>query len=905
MGSRPVSSSRVRQLSPSRLAEQVLESAVDFAIFTADPDGIITSWNSAAEHTIGWPAAEAVGQHACMIFTPEDQAKDACGLEMAQALATGRATDERWHLRKDGSRFWGTGSMTRLEDKDTGEHIGYCKIVRDRTEQHEASQRLEASKVLLRNVLERNPDCLKILDLDGRLTFMNGPGIKLLEFDGPQDVSGKHWVSLWPEREWSKVERALAEATAGRVGRFQGLCPTAKGTPKWWDVQVTSVPGSGGEQRGLLLASSRDITELETTQSSLRRSEERLRTALSISTVGVMFWAPSFGLTEVNDAFLRMTGFSREEAIGRTWQELTPPEFYPPSLKAVSEVTTIGETTPYEKQYYRKDGSRWWGLFAARRIGDEVVEFVLDVTDRREAERALRESEARFRHMADSAPALIWMTDEAGQVTFANMHYDYMFGRPAAEMLGDGWTSIVLPEDLERHTADFLAAFQARAPFRTETRVRDPNGRVRWLRCEGVPRTDDAGTFLGYTGCNVDITEARLAAEELERRVAERTAELMAAEETLRQSQKLEAVGQLTGGVAHDFNNLLTIIRSAADLLGRPNLSEERRQRYVGAISDTASRAAKLTGQLLAFARRQPLKPEVFAVGKRVQAVADLIRPLVGVRISIEAIIECDSCGVEADPNQFETALVNLAVNARDAMDGEGRLTLRTWLASEVPPTRGHRGTPGEFVAISMSDTGVGIKPEAMGRIFEPFFTTKEIGKGTGLGLSQVYGFAKQSGGELHVESEIGRGTTFTLYLAKADAKPVVANPAGGAKAGLPEPGRRNVLLVEDNTAVGEFAKQLLIDLGCTATWASNAQAALTVLEREANQFDVVFSDVVMPGINGVELASEIRRRWPNLRVVLTSGYSHVLANGGALGFQLLNKPYTVEELSKALRAGG
>jgi signal transduction histidine kinase len=433
--------------------------------------------------------------------------------------------------------------------------------------------------------------------------------------------------------------------------------------------------------------------------------------------------------------------------------------------------------------------------------------------------------------------------------------------------------------------------------------VRDRHGRVRWLRCEGVPRTDDAGTFLGYTGCNVDITEARLASEELERRVAERTAELMTAEESLRQSQKLEAVGQLTGGVAHDFNNLLTIIRSSAGLLRRSNLSEERRQRYVEAISDTANRATKLTGQLLAFARRQPLKPEAFAVGERLQAVTDLIRPLVGARITIETPIECNGCAVEADPNQFETALVNLAVNARDAMDGEGRLTLRSWLAPEVPPSRSHRGTRGEFVAVSVSDTGAGIQPEVLGRIFEPFFTTKEVGKGTGLGLSQVYGFAKQSGGELHVESEVGRGTTFTLYLPQARAKPARPTTALDAEADVPEPGRRNLLLVEDNTQVGEFAKHLLEDLGYATTWAANAQAALRILETEASRFDVVFSDVVMPGMSGVELGQEIRRRWPDLRVILTSGYSHVLAKGGARGFDLLHKPYSVEGLSQVLRS--
>jgi len=903
MSSAPASASRLRQLSRGRLAELILESASDFAIFTTGLDGIITSWNGAAERVLGWSDAEAVGQHSCMIFTPEDLEADACEREMAKARGRGRAADERWHVRKDGSRFWGAGSLSRLEDDATGEHLGYCKIVRDRTEQHESGQLLEARQTLLRNVMESNHDCLQLLDLEGRVTLVNGPGLKLLEVDRLETITGTPWIGLWPADERGKVQMALAEAAAGRVGRFQGLCPTSKGTPRWWDVQVASVPGSGGEP-ALLLASSRDITELSVAQSALRRSEERLRTALSISTVGVMFWGPDFDLTEVNDAFLRMTGFSRAEATGKTWQELTPPEFHARSLRAVEELARTGEATPYEKQYFRKDGSRWWGLFAARRVGDETVEFVLDVTDRKQAETALRESEARFRHMADSAPALIWMTDEAGQLTFANMHYDHMFGRRASDMLGEGWASIVLPEDLQRHTSAFFTAFHARAPFRTETRVLDRHGRVRWLRCEGVPRTDDAGTFLGYTGCNVDITEARFAAEELERRIADRTAELMAAEETLRQSQKLEAVGQLTGGVAHDFNNLLTIIRSSADLLRRSNLTAERRQRYVEAILETAGRGEKLTAQLLAFARRQPLKPEVFAVGERLQALSELIQPVVGARIAVQVSTECEGCAVQADPNQFETALINLAVNARDAMEGEGRLSLRTWLATQIPPSPGHDAASGEFVAVSVGDTGAGIKPELLGRIFEPFFTTKEIGKGTGLGLSQVYGFAKQSGGELHVESEVGRGTVFTLYLPKMQAKPGEANPSSDAEPGSPAAGGWNVLLVEDNPEVGEFTRQMLEDLGCRPTWAPHAQAALQALALDANRFDLVFSDVVMPGMSGVELAREIRRQWPRLRVVLTSGYSHILAHGGAQGFELLHKPYSVEELSKVLQLG-
>ncbi|MBL6459500.1 PAS domain S-box protein [Belnapia sp. T6] len=1040
MYSRKVDLARHKLPSPGRLAELVLESSADFAVLTICLEGTITSWNSAAERVMGWAQTEAVGQDAGMIFTPEDQAVSACATEMVQARKTGRAVDERWHLRKDGSRFWGSGSMTRLEDDETGEHIGYVKIVRDRTDQHLAGEQLRASKAVLRSVLESSADCLKLLTLDGRFTYMNGPGLCATEIDDFAAVRGQEWTSIWPEEERGKVQTALTEARAGRIGRFRGLCPTAKGQPKRWDVQVTAVPGADGRPE-LLLASSRDVTEREQSWEALRLSEARLRAALSIRTVGVMFWGEGFRLTEVNEAFLRMTGFTHEEALGKTWQELTPPEFYPSSLKAIDEVATCGETIPYEKQYYRKDGSRWWGLFAARRIGEEVVEFVLDITDRKEAEAALRASEERFRALVAATAATVWATDANGQVWEDSLSWRAFTGQTLEQWLGAGWLDAVHPDDRARAAEAWAAAVAAGTPYDTDYRlrrtdgewrlvvaravpVREPDGTVReWVSMDtditdqrraeegqraieeryhlAVRATNDAvwdwdlrrdliqwnealhkahgyrlgevepsggwwferihpddrervsrsvhavidstesrwadeyrfqradgsyadvlnrgfmvrsphGEPLRMIGAILDVTERRQAERELRRlngelevEVARRATELRRREEALRQSQKLEAVGQLTGGVAHDFNNLLTVIRSSAELLRRPGLQEERRRRYVEAIAETAERATKLTRQLLAFARRQPLKPEVFALGERVQAVAELIRPLVGGRVRIDVALECQGCAVEADANQFETALVNLAVNARDAMDGEGRLTIRTWLASAVPPTRGHAGTPGAFVAVSVSDTGAGMAPEMLGRIFEPFFTTKEVGKGTGLGLSQVYGFAKQSGGELHVESEIGRGSVFTLYLPRAEAKPVVEPTHLGAEVEAPEVKYRNVLLVEDNTQVGEFARQMLEDFGYVATWAPNAKAALELLEEDASRFDVVFSDVVMPGMNGVELAKEVRRRWPELRIILTSGYSHVLVEGGAKGFALLHKPYSAEDLSRVLHRLG
>ena len=393
--------------------------------------------------------------------------------------------------------------------------------------------------------------------------------------------------------------------------------------------------------------------------------------------------------------------------------------------------------------------------------------------------------------------------------------------------------------------------------------------------------------------------------ETLEVRVEERSRELMASEDQVRQLQKMEAIGQLTGGVAHDFNNLLTIIRSSAELLARRELPRDKQRKYIDAIAETADRAAKLTSQLLAFARRQALKPEVFNAATKVGSVADMLRTVVGSRVELMVDPICDSCFVEVDASQFETALVNMAVNARDAMNGEGRIIIAIEAAGSIPARRSDAAAKGDFVKVSVIDNGSGMYPDQLDHIFEPFFTTKEVGKGTGLGLSQVYGFTKQSGGEIDVDSRLGEGTTFSLYLprtrAPASEAVVTSERVVAAEA--------SILIVEDNDRVGEFASHLLGDLGFRTRRAANAQDALAILEREHVEIDIVFSDVIMPGIDGVALGRQIRARWPALTVVLTSGYSHVLADDARHGFALLHKPYSVDELSRVLRdarlAGG
>lgn len=410
------------------------------------------------------------------------------------------------------------------------------------------------------------------------------------------------------------------------------------------------------------------------------------------------------------------------------------------------------------------------------------------------------------------------------------------------------------------------------------------DGNWRWLSWVVVP---EGGRFYGSAR---DLTEQKEAADAL-----------AAMQDTLRQSQKLEAIGQLTGGVAHDFNNLLTVIRGSVELLRRPDLVEEKRSRYIDAIGDTADRAARLTGQLLAFARRQTLVPEVFDSGASLLDVATMIRTLAGSRIEVETRVPDEPCLVRADRSQFDTALVNMGINARDAMDGEGRLTIAVGAVSGIPEVRSHAPVAGDFVAITITDTGEGVSPDDQVRIFEPFFTTKEQGKGTGLGLSQVIGFAKQSGGDIRVDSVVGEGTTFTLYLPRMQGRAESAVEATGEMPSTDGDGIC-VLVVEDNDRVGEFATQALRELGYDSVLAPDAATALAKLAEAPDTYHVVFSDVVMPGMSGIDLAQEIRRLHPGLPVILTSGYSHVLAQNGTHGFELLHKPYSVEQLSRVFR---
>ncbi len=489
----------------------------------------------------------------------------------------------------------------------------------------------------------------------------------------------------------------------------------------------------------------------------------------------------------------------------------------------------------------------------------------------------------------------IYLLDRDGHVASWNAGAERFKGYTADEIVGQHFSRFYTEEDRAAgEPARALRTARDEGKYDIEAwRLRKDGTRFR-ASVLIDPIHDETGRLIGFAKVTRDLTERWHAQQAVER-----------AREAMAQAQKMEAVGRLTGGVAHDFNNLLTVVRASVDLLKLPNLTPEKRDRYLAAISDTADRAAALTSQLLAFARRQPLRPELFDVAARLSALRSFLQTSVGPAVQVTVRTSDIAC-VNADLGQFEAALLNLAVNARDAMPVGGTLEIACEITVGLPAVRGHAPASGMFVAVRVTDSGSGIPPGAISRIFDPFFTTKGLNKGTGLGLSQVHGFAKQSGGEIDVSSVVGLGTTFTLYLPLAsgeqDVHPAPRRPVSVGMHAAPS--TRRVLLVEDNEAVGRSATGMFEELGQAVTWAHDGEAALDMLETATETFDLVFSDVVMPGMNGLDLARRIAARWPELRVVLTSGYSDALANDGEHGFEFVRKPYSIEGLLGVIDPG-
>jgi PAS domain S-box-containing protein len=606
----------------------------------------------------------------------------------------------------------------------------------------------------------------------------------------------------------------------------------------------------------------------------------------------------------VNKALAEWFERPRKEILGRTMCDMLGEKNY------ASRQPLVAAAFAGERQWFAADFDHpTRGLLAVQadyvpqidRHGEVVgmILLVQDITEQRAAERALKESEARFRRIADSAPVMMWVTRLDRTRDFVNDAYAEFAGMSREEARVLDWRERIHPDDQERLVAESVAGEASLQPFTLEARFLRHDGEWRWLRSVSQPRFGTDGALSGFIGAASDITEAKEAELELQRQVAERTAELTQAQEQLRQSQKMEALGQLTGGIAHDFNNLLTVVVGGLDMITK-QITDERLTKYATNALAAAERGARLTAQLLAFSRVQRLEVKPTYVAPLIEEMRPLLRNVLGP--GIEKIFDLDPhlTPVLADPTQLEVAVLNLAINARDAMPDGGTLTI----SSRKRRIAGDPELdPGTYVELSIADTGVGMTPDVLARAFEPFFTTKEVGKGTGLGLSMVYGMARQSGGAVKIESEPGIGTTVRIYFRRADRDAEV--PASGGRTGdelRRGRGAATVLVIDDDEDVRQFIAASLEEYGHEVIEAADG---VDGIERfGATQPDLVVIDYIMPGLSGAEVAAHIVATRPGQPILFVSGYNETDAiRKVAPDANILSKPFRAAALEDAVRA--
>ncbi|WP_217431718.1 PAS domain S-box protein [Brevundimonas vesicularis] len=550
------------------------------------------------------------------------------------------------------------------------------------------------------------------------------------------------------------------------------------------------------------------------------------------------------------------------------------------------------------------------------RLMRDVAERVRTATERARSEAALRDSEAQFRVFAQATPIQIWASWADGSLYWFNPQVYAYSGLAEGALDGaTGWGKIVHPDDLDWASERWVQALASGQVYENEFRIRRHDGVYRTFMVRAEPVHDEEGRILRWVGSNTDIEDLRRQSAELarfnetlEEQVAERTSALMQAEEALRQSQKMEAVGQLTGGIAHDFNNLLAGISGSLELITN-RIAQGRHaevERFTVAAQGAAKRAAALTHRLLAFSRRQTLDPKPTDPNRLIRGMEDLVRRTTGPGIEVEVVAGAGLWPVLIDAHQLENAVLNLCINARDAMPSGGRLTIETgnrWIDARTAKAQDLE--PGQYVSICVSDTGTGMAPEVAARAFEPFFTTKPLGEGTGLGLSMIYGFVRQSGGQVRIYSEAGEGAMICLYLPRhfgevddADLIPEVEQ-APRAQAG------ETVMVVDDEPTVRMLVAEILHELGYQCIEASDGAAGLKLLQSGA-RIDLLVTDVGLPGgMNGRQMADAARIDRPDLKVLFITGYAEnaVVGNGHLdPGMHVMTKPFAMEALGSRIR---
>jgi len=866
--------------------ETLIQNSPIVAIQGFDAQGTILHWNEASAQLYGYSAAEALGRRIQdVVCHPEDVAAFEQDLDLV-CRSRQRTSSKEYRVRaRDGSDRWVYSAMFPVCSRGRVLEV-FCMDV-DITQRRNTEEALQDSEERYRRLVELSPEGI-FIHADGRFIYANPAGINLLGARRLDEVVGRavldFFVAGGKEIVKGKLELALEEGKVvrlveERLRRMDGqtLLVEAIAIP----FMLHGIPA--------MQVVARDVTKR-------RRAEEVLRlqsAALESADNGILLTDNEGRIVWANPAFTRLTGYTLEEVLGQNPRVLKSGRHSPAEYAALWQTILGGRVWHGELVNRRKDGALYdeeLTITPVRDADGSVTHFVAikqDISERKRMETDLRQSREQFQRIFSVTPAAIGIAARStGKFLELNETFSNMTGYPREECLGRSGLELGLWIDLEDRTR-FYGALQQEGSLRNfETRFRDRAGRAHevLLSVEMLQ--------MGQEECLLFIVSDITQHKQLEGE--------------LRQAQKMEAIGQLAGGVAHDFNNILTVIQGHTNLVSAdPGLSPDSVE-SLKEVSDAAERAANLTRQLLTFSRKQPLQARTLDLNELVHNLTKMLRRLIGEDITLEVQYAPHLPPVFVDLGMMEQIILNLSINARDAMPKGGRLIISTDAQQVKPPQLEPQAglLPAQFACLSVRDTGNGIPPEVLPRIFEPFFTTKEVGKGTGLGLATVHGIIQQHRGWIEVESQVGVGSVFRIYLPTAGA----ADDRHASTGGRPRirGGHETILLVEDEDPLRTLARQVLQGYGYTVWEAADGAAALRLWQQHSEQIALLLSDVVMPGgLNGSSLADILEAQKPDLKVILTTGYSAAVAGEE---FQpsdrrrLLLKPYPPHVLAKAVR---
>ena len=865
--------------------------------------------------------------------------------------ALGRPARETWrelwddlqplldHVRTSGETFAAKDRPFYIERHGYGEEVffdvsyspvltgdgrvgGILCIVSETTGRVRATRTVTEDHTRLAEMFDAAPGFMAVLREPGhRFELANASYRRLV---GGRDVVGRTLVDALPEA----VEQGFADLLDTVV---------ATGTPFFGQNRALRLAGADGqpEQERLLdfvyqpirdatgavtgvFVEGIDVTERHRAEEALLASRESLELATEAAEIGTwdvdvatrllncsprtktIFGLPLDRTMTIDDFFARVHAGDRDMVRAALQATIDPDRRAPYDVEYRIVRADTGEV--------RWLSAKGRGFFDAGGRGTRALGSLVDVTRRKVDGEQLKESERRFRALSDSLPALVWMSDEHGRLAFVSRGFETMLGVAPERMLREGWSAILADDDVRALDAARPAFLERRKSLGRDFAVHAASGEPRWIHAEIRPHlVGDA--FLGHVGCAVDVTDAHLAGEALEARIADRTAELREqigererVEETLHQLQRLEAIGQLTSGVAHDFNNLLTVVLGNVDVIARTMRKaglDDRTLQRLDHVRTAAQRGATLTAQLLAFSRRQHLETKTVDLNDTVSGMSALMQSTLGRSVAIETTLAAGLWPALVDPTQIELIILNLAINARDAMPDGGTLTVATANVSRGTPERPEEPSAGDYVVVSVSDTGTGMNEEVLARAFEPFFTTKEVGKGSGLGLAQVFGFAKQSGGGVRIDTAEKRGTTVSVFLPRGSA---IERPARPAVAVPLDVAGRTILVLDDDDAVRSVTVDTLREADCHVVEAADGQAALDALEQ-IGRVDAVVADFAMPRMNGAQFRTLAQRRWPGLPILFVTGYADLDAIRDVPEERVIRKPFARVELISRLQA--